>query len=240
MKNTPNLSVIIPFYNEEKTLLKVLCEVLKRDEVYEVIAVDDCSEDNSLKVIKSFLASNRRYQQKVHILRHKKNLGKGAAIVTGLKQSGGKYTLIQDADLEYNPDDYQKLLEPIKKGGAQFVIGNRWNAKKRGYLIAQFGNRYMNFLTNLLFGCDLGDSYSGYKLGPTKIWKKLSLKSPGFEIEAEITAKLAREGYKIFEVPIDYRPRLFSEGKKINWRDIVKGTVTLLRIRLKDSIYKTC
>ena len=230
--------MIIPFYNEEKTLPRVLKKVLKQG-VLEIIAVDDGSEDKSVDILENFLSSNPNLKLRVKIVRHKVNLGKGATILSGLKKSKGQYVLIQDADLEYNPGDYRKLLEPIIKGDAQFVIGNRWQAKKRGYLLAQLGNRYMNLLTNLLFGCNLGDSYSGYKIGPTSVWKKLSLESPGFEIEAEITAKLAGEGYKILEVPIDYRPRTFSEGKKINWKDVIKGTATLLRIRFKDGIYKT-
>lgn len=239
MKNVPNLSVIIPFYNEEKTLFKILQKVLKRKEVYEVIAVDDCSKDESVKALENFLAFNPEAGQKVQLIKHKTNLGKGAAIVSGLKKSKGKYTLIQDADLEYDPADYQKMLEPIIKRDAQFVIGNRWLAKQRGYLLAQLGNRYINFLTNLLFNCNFRDSYCGYKLGLTRVWKKLFLKSRGFEIEAEITGKLAKGGFKIIEVPIHYRPRTFSQGKKINWKDVVKGTFTLLQVRFKDGIYKT-
>lgn len=216
----------------------VLEQVLRQN-ILEIIAVDDGSKDRSLKVLENFISSNPVFGKKIQVVKHKINCGKGRAIISGLKKSKGKYTLIQDADLEYNPGDYQKMLEPIIKGEADFVIGNRWKAKKRGYLLAQLGNSYMNFLTNLLFGCRLGDSYSGYKMGPTKVWKKLSLQGYGFEIEAEIAGKLAKGGFKIIEVPIDYRPRTFSQGKKINWKDVVKGTVTLLRIRFKDGIYNT-
>ncbi len=233
-----NLSIIIPFYNEEKTLARVLKNVLKQD-ILEVIAVDDGSKDRSLKILEDFLSSDPNLRLRVEIVRHKTNLGKGAAILSGLKKSKGQYVLVQDADLEYDPGDYKKLLEPIIKGDAQFVIGNRWQAKKRGYLLAQAGNLYMNILTNFLFGSSFKDSYSCYKLGPTKIWRALRLKCQGFEIEAEITGKLANKGYKTCEVPISYKPRSFSDGKKINWKDVYKGTVTLLWIRFKDGIYKS-
>lgn len=231
-----DLSVIIPFYNEEQTLPEVLEQVLRQD-VLEIIAVDDGSKDRSLKVLDGFITSNPGFGKKIRVVRHKKNYGKGRAIISGLKKSKGKYVLVQDADLEYDPGDFPKLLKPVVTGKAEFVIGNRWQARRRGYLLAQLGNRYMNFLTNLLFGCRLGDSYSGYKLGPKNVWEKLRLKSSGFEIEAEISGKLAIGRFRIIEVPINYRPRTFSEGKKINWKDILRGTVTLFRVRFKDGIY---
>ncbi len=233
----PTLTVVMPFYNEEKTLLKIIKKVLSQG-VFEIIAVNDGSQDGSLNKLEAFVKDNPGYKKKLRIFSNPCNLGKGAALILGVKQATGDFIVIQDGDLEYNPADYKKMIYPILKKQAQFVIGNRWSVKKRGYLLAQAGNFYMNVLTNLLFRSGFGDSYSCYKLGPAKIWKGLKLKSSGFEIEAEITGKLAKKGIKIHEVPISYRPRTFKEGKKINWKDIIKGTKTLLQIRFNLGIYK--
>lgn len=228
-----NLSVLIPVFNEEKTLAKVLAKVLKRNEVYQVIVVDDGSKDQSMNELKLFLKINPNWQKKVITIKHKKNRGKGAAIISGIRKAKGQYLIIQDADFEYFPSDYPKLLKPLKNKEADFVLGNRWGNEKQGYLLAQMGNRYMNILINVLFGGNLSDSYVCYKVGPLKLWRDLKLKSNGFEIEAEITTKIIRSGYRIREVPIKYLPRTFGDGKKINWQDVIKGTFTLLRFYFK-------
>lgn len=232
VKIRKSLSVIIPFYNEEKTLLKVLKQVLKREEVYEVIAVNDGSRDNSAGVLKKFLDSNKALAQKVKVLSHRQNMGKGAAIITGIKAANGQFVIIQDADLEYNPENYPKLMAPLFSGRADFVLSNRWGSNQRGYLLAQLGNRYMNFVTYFLFGVSLSDCYACYKVGPASLWRKLRLTSSGFEIEVEIIVRLAKLKCKIDEVPIDYTPRTFAAGKKINWKDVIKGTLTLAKLRI--------
>ena len=198
--------------------------VLKRPEVLEVIIVDDGSSDRSVK------EAQKIKDRRLKIERHKTNQGKGAAVRTGIKQALGEFLIIQDADLEYFPSDFPILLKPLLKRQAFFVIGNRWQSK-RGYFIAQAGNWYMNKLTNLLFKTNYGDSYSCYKIGSTKLWRRLKLKSSGFEIESEIAAKLALNNIKVTEVAISYNPRSFSEGKKINFKDIVFGTRKLLSLK---------
>lgn len=224
MKNS--LSVIIPVFNEEKTVNNVLKIVLKRPEVFEIIVVDDGSTDSSKKAIQNFK------HKKIKFIAHKKNLGKGAAIRTGIKFATGKYLIIQDADLEYYPSDYPKLLKLLKQDQVDFVLGSRWGkSNKRGYFLAQAGNWYLTTLTNLLFNCKLSDSYTCYKVGPLDLWKKLKLKSKRFEIEAEIVTKIIRMGFKIQEIPIKYKPRSFASGKKINWKDIFRGTKTLLKLK---------
>ncbi len=225
-----NLSVIIPVYNEEKTIRKVLDRVLKQKETYEVIIVDDGSKDNSVAVIKDYI-TNHSFK-KIQVFAHKRNQGKGQAIITGIKEAKGDFIIIQDADLEYNPADYPRLLKPLMDNQADFVLGNRWDASRRGYLLAQLGNLYMTWLTNILYFKLYNDTYTGYKVGHRKVWTKLNLKSKQFEIEAEITAKLAKFKYKTKDVPIRYNPRTFKQGKKINWRDVVKGSVVLLKLRL--------
>lgn len=224
MKNL--LSVIVPILNEEKTIKEVLLQVLKRSEVYEIIIIDDGSSDSSKEIVKSLK------NKKIKLIVHKKNLGKGAAIITGIKFASGKYLIIQDGDLEYYPTDYPKLLNLLEKKQADFVMGNRWSKKnKRGYFLAQAGNWYLTSLANLLFGSTLTDSYTCYKVGKLSLWKDLNLTSKGFEIEAEIVTKIVRNGYKILEVPIKYNPRSFANGKKINWKDIFRGTKTLFELR---------
>ena len=230
MKNS--LSVIIPILNEEETVKKVLIEVLKRPEVFEIIVVNDGSTDSSAKIVKSIK------NKKIKIISHKKNMGKGVAIRTGIKFAKGKYLIIQDGDLEYYPTDYPKLLKLLEKNQADFVMGTRWGGdNKRGYILAQAGNWYLTTLINLLFNCKLSDSYTCYKVGPRDLWKKLSLKSNRFEIEAEIVTKIVQRGYKIKEVPIRYSPRSFAKGKKINWKDIFKGTKTLIKLRFDKPMF---
>lgn len=221
-----SLSVIVPIFNEEKTIKKILPEILKRPEVYEIIVINDGSTDSSKKIIESLR------HKKIKFFSHKKNLGKGAAIRTGIRYAKGKYLIIQDGDLEYYPADYPKLLKLLKQNQADFVMGTRWGGNnKRGYFLAQAGNWYLTTLTNLFFGGSLSDSYTCYKIGPLALWKKLKLVSSRFEIEAEIVTKIIKGGYRIKEVPIRYSPRSFAKGKKINWKDIFRGTRTLIQLR---------
>jgi len=223
----PNLSVIIPVYNEEKTIFQVLCKVNQQKEVKEIIIVNDGSYDNTENEVNKFILSHKDIKKSVFVS-HGNNQGKGAAIITGLEKVQGEFSIIQDADLEYDPNDYQLLLKCTRKN--IFVFGKRWH-NKRGYLLAQLGNWYMTKITNLLFRSSFEDPYTCYKLGPTKIWKNMQLKSTGFEVEAEITAKLALKNYSVIEVPVKYQPRSFSEGKKINWKDIIKGSFKLFKLR---------
>lgn len=220
------LTVIIPFLNEEKTIADVLKKVLAQKMVLEVILVDDGSTDASVKMVKPYLNGS------VKLVRHKANKGKGHAIITGLKRARGRFVLIQDADLEYQPKDYAKLIKPLQKDQAHFVLGNRWQSR-RGYLLAQAGNIFLVQLINLLFRQGYGDTYTGYKAGLTRIWRALKLNSSGFEVEAEITAKLALLKAKVVEVPISYSPRKYSEGKKIHIKDVFKGGKTLIKLRLR-------
>lgn len=219
------LTVLIPFLNEEKTIRKVVKTVLKQRLVSNIILIDDGSTDSSVQQIKPFLS------KKVSLIKHKKNLGKGAAIISGIKKAIDGLIIIQDADLEYYPSNYSDLIAPILKKQVDFVLGNRWSSKRRGYLLAQAGNAYLVKLTNLLFGKNWNDTYTGYKIGPKRVWRSLKLKSYGFEIEAEITGKLALKGFKVMEIPINYNPRKYTEGKKINWLDVIKGTLVLFRLR---------
>ncbi|KKQ75728.1 MAG: hypothetical protein US96_C0005G0001, partial [Candidatus Woesebacteria bacterium GW2011_GWB1_38_5b] len=160
------------------------------------------------------------------------NSGKGAAIKTGLKYVNGEYVMIQDADLEYSPEDVKGLLIEANRSEDKIVFGSRGHNKRKGYFLAQLGNYYLSLMFNILFGYRLEDSYTCYKLIPKRIWKGLELKSNGFEIDSELIAKMGVRGYKIKEVPISYKPRTYQEGKKIKWVDLLKASKVALAVRL--------
>lgn len=226
------VSLIIPVFNEEKTLETIVNRCFKQNVLRQLVIVNDGSTDKSERVLERI---KRRFVSKspqITIIHHKKNMGKGAAIKTGLVHDLGEYTMVQDADLEYYPEEIAKLYKRANKVGKGIVFGTRTRGKNKGYLLAQIGNWYLNTIFKILFGLDLTDSYTCYKLMPTKIWKELELESNGFEIDAELVAKLGVKGYKILEVPIFYNPRKYSEGKKIKWIDLIKATLVAIKVRL--------
>ena len=232
------LSIIIPVYNEEKTLRKIINKVkkvkLSGKISSEIIVVNDASTDKSLKILKKI--------KKIKLISHKKNLGKGEAIKSGLKKASGDIILIQDADLEYNPNDYQKLLRPIIKGKEKIVYGSRlknyplriFGKKKTPLLTHYFGNKFLTFVTNLLYGNNVSDMETGYKVFKKEVIEKVRIKSSRFDFEPEITAKILKKGFKIYEVPIKVKPRGYSEGKKISWRDGFIALWTLIKYRISD------
>ncbi len=226
MKRTLKLSVLVPIYNEEKTLKEVLQKLLSVSDVTEVIVVDDGSTDSTPKI----LAQLKHKKLKTF---RKENGGKGSALRYALKHATGEYILIQDADLEYDPEDIPALLEPIKRGRVNIVYGSRFLGPHLNLLFwHRVGNSALNFLVNILFNTTLSDMETCYKVVPTKLLRELKLTSDSFDIEPEITCKLLKRGHKIFEVPISYIGRDFSEGKKITWRDGISAVGTILQLRL--------
>lgn len=220
------LSVIIPAFNEEKTIGHVLKQLAKVKEVCEIVVVDDCSSDKTSEVV-------RKQQNKlIKLVRHEKNAGKGKAIQTGLAKVTGDYVIIQDADNEYDPLDIPLLLEPIKRGRAEVVYGSRFFGVHTNMFYWHYlGNKFLNLIVNVLFNSILSDMETGYKLVPTKLFKQLDLQSNDFRIEPEITCKLLKQGTKIMEVPISYVGRTYEEGKKITWIDGFLALTTILQIR---------
>lgn len=227
------ISIIIPVFNE----IKHLEEVLKRVEETnfcnlekEIIIVDDASDDGTF----DFLANlNKNYK----IFHHNINQGKGAAIVTGLKNVTGQIIIIQDADLEYHPNDYISLIKLILNGEAQVVYGSRFlnaNNSKGFSLTHKFGNKFLTFITNLLFNTKLTDMETCYKAFNYEIIKDLKIKSKRFEFEPEVTAKILKQGIKIKELPISYNGRKFVEGKKITWIDGFHAIITLFKYKFFD------
>ena len=224
------ISVIIPAFNEEKTIAKTLAAVLKQKVVEEVIVVDDGSRDKTANILKK----NQSQDVRIKLIFHQKNRGKGAAIRTGLSQVTSDYVLIQDADLEYDPTDFQNLISKASPNHA--VYGSRLLTKNpHAYTRTYLGNVALTALANLLFGTSLTDAYTGYKLLPTKIMRALNLSAKGFELEAEITAKLAKRKIPIVEVPISFRPRKYEQGKKIKAKDALTGILTFLKIKFGSS-----
>jgi glycosyltransferase involved in cell wall biosynthesis len=169
------------------------------------------------------------------VIFHPRNQGKGTAIRTGLKHATGDYVLIQDADLEYDPADYELLLRPILRGKATIVYGSRFLGEHKAMLFwHSVGNRMLTLLTNMLYDSTLTDMETCYKLFPTELIQRIPLRAQRFEFEPEITAKVLKRGYRIYEVPISYAGRELDEGKKISWRDGIPALLTLIKYRFMD------
>jgi glycosyltransferase involved in cell wall biosynthesis len=211
-----NLSVIIPCFNEEKTIEELVQRVLAQPQVFEVIIIDDCSTDQSSSKIASIPDA------RIVLHKNEKNLGKGASIWRGMKLAKAEYLVIQDADLEYSPEEYQRLLAPLVDGRADAVFGSRfltYEARRALYYWHRLGNNFLTTLSNMLTNLDLTDMETCYKVMKTEYAQKLDLRENRFGVEPEITAKLAHMRIRVYEVPISYHGRTYADGKKITWRD---------------------
>jgi glycosyltransferase involved in cell wall biosynthesis len=229
------LSIIVPVFNEAGTVGTVLQKLVKVKHCKEIVIVNDGSTDNSPRVIKRFLTQYKAKKSRSPALHYieKPNGGKGSAIRVGLEHVTGGYTLIQDADCEYDPEDIALLMAPVLKGRAQVVYGSRFLGAHTNLLFwHRVGNHVLNFLVNILFNTTLSDMETCYKLLPTAVFKQLDLKANKFELEPEITCKVLKMGLKIYEVPITYSGRDFSEGKKITWVDGIHALQTIFTLRL--------
>jgi len=230
------LSVVIPVYNEISTIDEILKRVKEVNVGLEkeIILVDDCSADGTRERLQEIQQAES--QNNVKVFFHEKNQGKGAALRTGFQHVTGDITLIQDADLEYSPNDYPKLLEPILDGRADAVYGSRFLGGPHRVLFFwhYMTNRFLTFLSNMVTNLNLTDMETCYKVIKTPILKEIPLKSDRFGFEPEITAKLAKRKYRIYETPISYSGRDYSEGKKINWKDGIAALFHIIRFRLKD------
>ena len=226
------LSVIVPVYNEEATISEILKRLVVVPVVKEVIVINDGSTDQTEQRIKKFLNSKQKGTKKISYFK-KANGGKGTAIRYGLAKVTGDYTLIQDADLEYDPDDIPALMEHIVKGRVDVVYGSRFIGPHSNLLFwHRLGNSLLNFFVNVLYDTTLTDMETCYKVLPTELFRQLDIQSNKFDLEPEITCKLLKRGVKIFEVPITYVGRDFSEGKKISWRDGVEALRVIFGLRM--------
>ncbi|HYR49147.1 MAG TPA: glycosyltransferase family 2 protein [Candidatus Eisenbacteria bacterium] len=231
MTNQAVLSVMMPVFNEERTLEIILGHVLEQPEVGEVIAVDDGSTDRTWEILSRMTKSDKR----VRALRQQTNQGKGAALRRAVAELQMPFALVQDADLEYDPRDYPRLLSPLREGRADAVYGTRGFAGQTAFSFwFVMGNKAVTLATNLLFDCYISDMETGYKVLRSDLWRRLSLKGTRFDIEPDITARILRLGYRIHEVPIHYYARGREEGKKLTWLDGVRALGTLARLRLSS------
>lgn len=222
------LSVVIPVYNEESTVGEVIDRVSAVGIEKEIIIVDDGSTDRTPEVIRARVAKLR------HIHESRANFGKGAAVRVGLTYAQGDVILLQDADLELDPAEYTDLIAPIERGETNVVYGSRFRRPNAIPPRTRLANRFLVWLTNLLYGAHLSDMETAYKVFRAPVVRRLRLTALRFDIEPEITAKLLRLGERIVEVPIAYRPRTRDEGKKIDWRDGIAAILTLVRLRFSD------
>jgi glycosyltransferase involved in cell wall biosynthesis len=229
------LSVVIPVYNEVNTIEEVLRRVksVRIPLEKEIIVVDDGSTDGTREKLRGLQSADPTLK----VILHERNMGKGAALRTGFQHVTGQITIIQDADLEYDPAEYPKLLEPILDGRAEVVYGSRFlggTTRRVTSFWHYMANRFLTFLSNMLMNLNLTDMETCYKVIRTDILKQLNLRGNRFEIEPEITAKLARRGCRIYEVPISYSGRDVSEGKKIKWRDGIAAIYYIIKFTLED------
>lgn len=227
------LSIIIPVYNEERTLPEVLKKIsgLKAGMKKEIIIVDDGSTDNSKKIIEDFLRKKKGRDTSFRFI-SKENGGKGSAVRKGIELATGDIITVQDADLEYNPEDYRKLIRPILEGKEKVVYGSRFLKRHIPmYKIYFLGNKLLTAITSIIYGSKITDMETCYKVFEKKTIKKIKLRANHFDIEPEITAKILRKGIRIKEIPISYSPRSIEEGKKINWKDGLQAIWTLIYLR---------
>jgi glycosyltransferase involved in cell wall biosynthesis len=229
------LSIVMPVFNERATLMTIIQRVLAVNAGCdkELIIVDDASTDGTRDLLQGMIAERRPGMK---IILHEQNQGKGAAIRTGLQHATGEVILIQDADLEYDPADYPRLLEPFFKGQADVVYGNRFHGGVHRvlYFWHSLGNQVLTFLSNLLTNLNLSDMEVGYKVFRADVLKQIRLRSNRFGFEPEVTAKVAKLGCRIYEVPIAYHGRTYAEGKKITWKDGLAALWFLIRFRFVD------
>ncbi|RJP31163.1 MAG: glycosyltransferase family 2 protein [Candidatus Omnitrophota bacterium] len=222
------LSVVMPVYNEKNTIEEIIQKVLQEKTAKELIIVDDCSADGTRDFLDQF------QHDQVRIFFHEKNQGKGAAIRTGLQHVAGDIVIIQDADLEYDPEDYARLIKPIVMDKADVVYGSRFRGVEQRvlYFWHYVGNKFLTLLSNMLTNLNLSDMETCYKAFRTDVIKKITIEAHRFGMEPEVTAKVAKLGCRVYEVPISYYGRDYSEGKKITWRDGISAIYFIFKFHL--------
>jgi glycosyltransferase involved in cell wall biosynthesis len=221
----PLISVIVPVYNEEKTIKQIIEKVHAVNIDKEIIVVDNSSTDGTHKILREL------YYDNLKIIYHATNRGKGASFLTGLSNASGEYVIVQDADLEYDPNDYLSLFEAIKDNQADVVLGARFLKGYHGLLMHRAGNRFLTFTLNALFGAKLNDYATCYKLARRETLNSLGLQATSFDIEVEIICKALRKRLRIKEAHVSYHPRSYKEGKKIRVGDAFQAIFAMLKYK---------
>lgn len=226
------MSIVVPVYNEETTIEEILHRIKKVDLNTEIIIVDDYSTDSTREILKRITAK----QPDIKLFHHNKNMGKGAALRTAFQHVTGDIVIIQDADLEYNPNEYYQLITPIIDGRADVVYGSRFlgGIHRVLYFWHYVANKFLTTLSNIFTDLNLTDMECGYKVFKAEVLKDITLESNRFGFEAEFTAKIAKKKYIIYEIPISYSGRDYSQGKKIGWKDAVNAFYCIIRYNLLD------
>lgn len=226
----PLLSVVMPVYNERETIREIIARVLAVPLRIELVVVDDCSKDGTRDILRQLQS-----QYGFKLLLQEKNEGKGAALRRGFAEVTGDIVVIQDADLEYSPEEFPALIDLICQGRADVVYGSRFLGRHRVFLFTHYaGNRLLTVLTNILYNTILSDMETCYKAMRVEVLRSFKLESDGFGIEPELTAKIFKRKYRVYEVPITYDGRGYEEGKKITWRDGVVALWVLLKYRFSE------
>jgi glycosyltransferase involved in cell wall biosynthesis len=226
----PLLSVVMPVFNERETIEEIIRRVLAVPVRKELIVVDDCSTDGTRDILNAL-----QQQYGFRLFLQDRNQGKGAALRRGFAEVAGDIVLVQDADLEYSPEEYPDLIGLICEGRADVVYGSRFLGRHRVFLFTHYlGNRLLTLLTNVLYNTMLTDMETCYKVMRTEVLRSFTLRSDGFGIEPELTAKIFKRGFRVYEVPITYDGRGYDEGKKITWRDGVVALWVLMRYRFSE------
>ncbi len=226
------LSVVMPVFNEVRTIEEIVARVQSAPFEKEIVIIDDCSTDGTVDLLGKIVDQS----ENIKVLYHDRNRGKGAALRTGFAEVSGDIVIIQDADLEYDPREYPKILEPILDGRADVVYGSRFlgGPHRVMFFWHYVGNQFLTLLSNMMSNLNLTDMETCYKAFRKEILKDLTLKSDRFGFEPEFTLKVAKRKFRIYEVPISYSGRTYEEGKKINWKDGVAAIFSIIRFRFFD------
>lgn len=230
------LTVVLPVFNEEKSVTKLLTRVAGSPSVSQMIIVDDCSSDRSAAKIEETIPRLENLHPRIDIqfFKHKENLGKGRALRTGFEHATSDVIVVQDADLEYDPEEYPRLMKPIADGNADIVYGSRFlgGPHRVLYFWHYVGNKMLTLMSNMFSNLNLSDMETCYKMFRREVLDQVEFKSNRFGFEPEFTAKVAKAGFRIYEIPISYHGRTYEEGKKITWKDGVSAFFHILRFNL--------